>query len=105
MDMAIRTNANSVDHLTHAELRLMRALARGASNKKLAAEFGKSEYTVRNQLSAMFKKMSVSNRTQAVVKHREQTDAAVAKGQPFGTSVLLRGVLEARKIDHEVFIT
>lgn len=98
MDMAIRTNANSVDGLTHAELRLIRALARGASNKQLATEFGKSEYTVRNQLSAMFKKMSVSNRTQAVARHREHTDVAVAKGQPFGTSVPLRGVLEAGKI-------
>ena len=52
--------------LTPAECQLIRALAVGCSNKAIAQHLDKSEFTVRNQLSTLFKKIKVSNRAQAV---------------------------------------
>jgi two-component system nitrate/nitrite response regulator NarP len=51
--------------LTDIELQLLQALLRGGSNKDIARELGKSEYTVRNQLAAAFQKIGVANRMQA----------------------------------------
>ena len=84
---------------TQAELRLLKALLLGASNKQMAGELGKSEFTVRNQLSALFKKMSVSNRTQAASWYRERREGGSYQGQPFGTSVPLREHKYARRIE------
>ena len=44
----------------------MQALAGGVSNKTIALHLGKSEFTIRNQLSRLFRKVNASNRTQAV---------------------------------------
>lgn len=57
--------------LSRTEWRLLRVLATGASNKQIARELDKSELTVRNQLSALFRKIKVVNRTQAVHWHHE----------------------------------
>lgn len=57
--------------LSRTEWRLLRALATGAGNKQIARELDKSELTVRNQLSALFRKIKVVNRTQAVHWHHE----------------------------------
>lgn len=51
--------------LTAVELQLLQALLLGASNKQIARELGKSEFTVRNQLSVAFQKIGVANRMQA----------------------------------------
>jgi two-component system, NarL family, nitrate/nitrite response regulator NarL len=59
--------------LTPAERQLLRALAVGASNKTIARHLGKSEFTVRNQLSHLFKKIKASNRAQATNWWREST--------------------------------
>ena len=74
--------------LTAIEQQLLHALSTGASNKHMARHMGKSEFTVRNQLSNLFKKVNVNNRTQAAgwyreyMVHKEQEDGS-------GTSVPL----------------
>ena len=59
--------------LTPSERRLLHALVAGSSNKTIAQHLGKSEYTVRNQLSHVFKKIKVSNRAQATNWWRESS--------------------------------
>lgn len=59
--------------LSGIEHRLLRAVCAGAGNKAIAQQLGKSEFTVRNQLSNLFKKINICNRTQAAGWYREQT--------------------------------
>ena len=56
---------------TPVEQDLLHALNSGASNKQVASAMQKSEQTVRNQLSTLYRKINVSNRTQAVCWYRE----------------------------------
>jgi LuxR family transcriptional regulator, maltose regulon positive regulatory protein len=64
---------------TAAEQDLLHALNSGASNKQVAAATRNSEQTVRNQLSTLYRKINVSNRTQAVSWYRENGPFAAAK--------------------------
>ncbi len=77
---------------TTTERQLLHALSAGDSNKTIAHQLGKSEFTVRNQLSSLFKKISASNRTQAAGWYRDQV-AQQVQPNPLGgngTSVPLR---------------
>jgi DNA-binding CsgD family transcriptional regulator len=60
-------------NLTSAERQLLRFLSVGASNKAIAQHLGKNEFTVRNQLSHVFKKIKTSNRAQAANWWRESS--------------------------------
>lgn len=62
----------NLKQLTSIERQLLTALNRGDSNKRIAADTAKSELTVRNQLTVLFKKVGVANRTQAVGWFRDQ---------------------------------
>lgn len=73
--------------LTALEWHLLHALSTGASNKHIARDLGKSEFTIRNQLSTLFKKIEVANRTQAAFWCREYRVAREAVDA--GTSVPL----------------
>jgi DNA-binding NarL/FixJ family response regulator len=53
--------------LTPAEAALFDLVAEGLDNRAIAARLGKSEKTVRNQLSVIFSKLGVHNRSQAIV--------------------------------------
>lgn len=53
--------------LTPAETVILGLVAEGLSNRAIAAKLGKSEKTVRNQLSFIFTKLGVHNRAQAIV--------------------------------------
>src|SRR5919107_172334 len=53
--------------LTDRELEVVRALARGKSNKEIASTLGISEKTVRNHASNIYKKLHIFDRTQAVI--------------------------------------
>ncbi|MDO9438530.1 hypothetical protein [Hydrogenophaga sp.] len=65
--------------LSPVEWQLLCVLSTGASNKRIAHEQGKSEFTMRNQLSAL--KIAVVNRTPAVFWYRECKDAMVNSGK------------------------
>ena len=52
-------------NLTDIEQMLLDALRTGASNKEIPNRMSNSEQTVRNQLTKLFRKINVNNRTQA----------------------------------------
>jgi DNA-binding NarL/FixJ family response regulator len=58
--------ANSDADLTERELTMLRALARGLSNKAIGQEFWVTEQTVKFHLGNVYRKLGVANRTAAV---------------------------------------
>lgn len=82
--------------LTAIEVQLLQCLLSGASNKQIGRELGKSEFTVRNQLSLAFQKIGVANRMQAAFWFRAYQAELEARG--IGTSVLLFGPAAEQRI-------
>ena len=60
-------NAKMIEKLTKRELEVLKLLAVGMYNKGVADELHISERTVKNHVSSIFKKIDVSDRTQAAV--------------------------------------
>lgn len=54
-------------NLSPAQLRVLTALADGKLNKQIAAEMELTEGTVKQHMSAIFRKLGVNNRSQAIV--------------------------------------
>jgi len=54
--------------LTPTEAIILGLVSQGLDNRTIAARLGKSEKTVRNQLSVIFDKLGVHSRSQAIVK-------------------------------------
>jgi DNA-binding NarL/FixJ family response regulator len=52
--------------LTPREIEVLRALARGQSNKQMAREFWLSEQTIKYHLTNIYRKLGVGSRTEAV---------------------------------------
>ncbi|MEC7119718.1 MAG: LuxR C-terminal-related transcriptional regulator [Pseudomonadota bacterium] len=52
--------------LSAKEQKIMAYLGKGYSNKEIAEFLGCSQYTIKNQVSAILKKMNASNRTEAI---------------------------------------
>ena len=59
--------AGSAGPLTGAENAVLELLARGLDNHAIALQLGKSEKTVRNQVSTIFDKLGVRTRAEAIV--------------------------------------
>ena len=59
--------------LTDREFQILGCLARGASNKAIARELGITDTTVKVHLRMIFKKLGVTNRTQAAFFARERS--------------------------------
>ena len=55
------------DKLTRREIEVLKLLAEGLFNKEIAYKLSISEKTVKNHVSNIFKKIGVSDRTQAAV--------------------------------------
>ncbi|TZG27985.1 response regulator transcription factor [Sphingomonas montanisoli] len=64
-----------IDSLSNAQRRVLMALAHGDLNKQIAAELGVTEATIKAHLSAIFRKLGVTNRTQAILMVRPLTGA------------------------------
>lgn len=64
------TKVDGIGQLSFAQLRVLRAIARGRQNKEIAFDLGIAEPTVKSHLAAIFRKLAVSNRTQAVLAFR-----------------------------------
>ena len=56
-----------IDNLTKRELEVLKLLAVGMYNKEVAEQLSISERTVKNHVSNIFKKLEVTDRTQAAV--------------------------------------
>lgn len=56
-----------IDSLTKREFEILKLIAQGLLNKEIAAMLNISERTVKNHISNIFKKIDVSDRTQAAV--------------------------------------
>jgi pimeloyl-ACP methyl ester carboxylesterase/DNA-binding CsgD family transcriptional regulator len=57
--------------LSERQLQMLDLLAQARDNAQIAATLGLSEKTVRNQVSIIFEKLGVENRSQAIVRARE----------------------------------
>lgn len=62
------TAADQPDPLSPKELQVLRLVASGRSNTEIAALLGNSEGVIKNHCSAIFSKMGVRDRTQAVLR-------------------------------------
>ena len=62
------TTSASLTPLTSAEAAVLELLARGLDNHAIARQLGKSEKTVRNQVSTIFDKLGVRTRAEAIVQ-------------------------------------
>ena len=67
--------------LSHLDQQLLNAVSIGASNKHIALLLSKSEFTVRNRLSRLYKEIKVANRAQAAVWYRDYA-AQMSRLQP-----------------------
>ncbi len=62
--------------LTPAERDVLRGVAQGLDNAAIARQLGKSEKTVRNQVSSIFDKLGVRTRAEAIVRVRDRVGRA-----------------------------
>lgn len=69
-DVPLPALARSVASLSPAQLRILMGLHRGLRNKEIAFEMGVTEKTVKAYVTAMFRKLNVSSRTQALIAAR-----------------------------------
>lgn len=66
-DQSTRNEKYKINSLTKRELEILVHVANGMFNKEIATSLNISERTVKNHLSNIFKKIEVSDRTQAAV--------------------------------------
>lgn len=59
--------ANKLSDLTPQQYRVLQMFAEGRLNKQIAYDFGVSEATIKAHATAIFRKLGVRNRTQAVI--------------------------------------
>lgn len=60
--------SEGLEALTRRERQILTLLATGSSNKEIGRQLNISDKTVRNHLSGVYRKLEVSNRTQAILK-------------------------------------
>lgn len=63
--------AKSIAALTPQQFRVLGMLAEGQLNKQIAFDLNVSEATIKAHMTAIFRKLGVRNRTQAVIKLQE----------------------------------
>lgn len=61
------TKMEKIEHLTEAEMAILRLVAQGADNQTIADRLSLAEKTVSNRLSNIYQKLHVNNRTQAAL--------------------------------------
>ncbi len=61
-----------LEELTPREMDVLRLLAQGLPNRKIAARLDVNERTIKYHVSAILAKLEVSNRTEAVMRAAEQ---------------------------------
>ncbi len=61
------TGGSLIGELSPAQFRVLRAAADGSQNKQIAYELGIAETTVKTHFAQIFRKLRVTNRTQAIL--------------------------------------
>lgn len=75
--MSRTTTKEAPATLTTAERFVLNRLASGHTNAQIGHHLGRSEKTVRNQLTRIYAKLGVANRMEAVARHlRKEHDGA-----------------------------
>lgn len=80
--LALNTGSNVLD-LSTREREVLEAVCRGRTNLEIAAALSISPFTVKNHVQRIFRKVGVTNRTQAAARYAEavrQATLALAKG-------------------------
>ncbi len=62
-----RRRAELLNVLNDREIQILRGVAHGWTNQEIARRLGVSEKTIKNQLSIIFRKLRLENRTQAAI--------------------------------------
>ncbi|MFC7292768.1 response regulator transcription factor [Hirschia litorea] len=70
-DAETQRQSKLIDGLSPAQVRILAALADGRLNKQIAYDLELAEATVKSHLTAIYKKLGVSNRTQAILVARQ----------------------------------
>ena len=71
---SLRLPLNLTDKLTQRQLEILLLLCEGKVNKQIAYEMGISEATVKAHMTAIFRKLGVNNRTQALLMLQSVTN-------------------------------
>ena len=66
-DIELNSDFHKIENLTNREIEVLKHLSLGMYNKEIALKLEISERTVKNHISSIFKKIGVSDRTQAAV--------------------------------------
>lgn len=72
-ELTILTDMRKEERLTYREIEVLQLICQGMSNMEIAQKLFLSEKTVKNHLTNIFRKINVSDRTQAVlyaIKHK-----------------------------------
>jgi DNA-binding NarL/FixJ family response regulator len=75
-DIEVDAPLERLSTLTPAQMRILMDLQRGRLNKQIAFDIGVTEATVKSHLTAIFRKLGVVNRTQAVLAVQSLMDSA-----------------------------
>lgn len=93
---SVRAEAPLIEPLTDREVLVLRALARGLSNKEIARELSVSAFTVRFHASNVYAKLHVGTRAQAVERAQELGLLALSLHEASESGRRPRGVLVRR---------
>lgn len=67
MNRRLNNNQNTNESLTPRQQEVVAMMMKGLSNKKIASEMGIVEATIKMHITAIFKRLGVSNRTEAAL--------------------------------------
>ncbi|CAN5818218.1 response regulator transcription factor [soil metagenome] len=70
----VKSERKSLKHLTGRETEVLECLARGMVPKEVAIELSLSYETIRDYLKAIYQKLHVRSRTEAVIKYLQSTE-------------------------------
>jgi DNA-binding CsgD family transcriptional regulator len=77
--IVVGTRTTATDELSPAEIRVLRLISEGESNKEIAATLGLSVDTVKGQVKSILSKLDASDRTQAaMIRDQARDHRAVA---------------------------
>jgi two-component system nitrate/nitrite response regulator NarL len=76
LSQAVSRGSVGVGELTEREHAVLRLVAAGLSNKRIARDLDLHEKTIKHHLTRIFTKLNVSNRTEAAMAFRDAGEAA-----------------------------